>query len=409
MKTRKQSTDQQPLNASEVDMSTSSQPSTITLPSIQGVNMQNYDLQDVATDLQEADETRVPTGQLPTAETSSESGASRKNKRQAALKAKGGENPDTKPAKPAKPAPPPPFQVEQWDGAEYTECYLSDLMPLDETGLKSANVAMRDIIPENVANLRRSYREGASIPPLTVVWSNRQKFVPTDGNHRWEAQAKNLMEDLGLNPDDKASAKDPRFIEAMGQTLVSIEVVNSYKGHTLTNNDVIEMAFTANFTHGAPASTYGRTSYAIWWMERYVEEHGKPYHGIQQDACRVAGVDKTALSKALRRAKDKAEAKLKQPVDFTFLPAEDQDELDQSIEVTDLKQATDRLRQTCTGLIRVAKMFVDLFEDEESAHQYLAQFVQTAEDEEALSNLSGILSIGFDVPEADESSEEEGE
>jgi hypothetical protein len=190
-----------------------------------------------------------------------------------------------------------------------------------------------------------------------------------------------------MDPSNKKYLMEPDYIEAAKSEKLVVEVTNYVDGHPVTPRDLIRLAFTANFTHGLGVSTYGRTSYAIWLLADAAENGQKMK---QRDACALAGVTEQALSMALKREKDKAEKDAKQPVSLGYLSPEDQEQLEEFIEETDVQQETDKLTRDCKSLVAVARrLFQQLGDDPTSLHILLKEHVSGDETVSALAMISG--------------------
>lgn len=270
---------------------------------------------------------------------------------------------------------------------------LSNLFPLDATNIPFSKRAMREIVRSNVDTLKMAYNnyeqgvDGATCPPpIDVFYMSNGTFVPWDGNHRWTALSENLAEAIGLDPSDKKYTMNEAYVEAAQSEHVRVRITPLVDGHVPTTRDLIKMAFTANFTHGLAASTYGRTSYAIWLMSDAAERGEKLR---QRDACALAGVGETALSMALKRERDKASKDEKQPATLGYLAPEDSERLDEFSEASDIKESDDKLTNALKRLISTAKFLYDqLGDDPTSLHIILKEHVSGDETVSALDFVS---------------------
>lgn len=112
---------------------------------------------------------------------------------------------------------------------------LHTLLTLRDVGLPAE--AQRDLSQEHIDTLMGS--DPLDWPPINVTKMSRG-FLITDGNHRREAATK------------------------LGRTEIRAKCTTY---HII--NDVIEAAFSANLTHGLPASHKTRSDYAYWLHKTY--------------------------------------------------------------------------------------------------------------------------------------------
>jgi len=212
---------------------------------------------------------------------------------------------------------------------------LGSLVPLDETSIPNAALAMRELDEDNVTALYYAYKAGKTIPPPLVQQSSEGNLV-VGGMHRREALHR-IADEQGLNWDDQ-----------------SIEVKPT---HFTTQRELLNAAYLDNFGNGLGASRTSRSRYALQLMAWDAEDGypGEKPLSIHK-AAEMAGCSHVAVIKM--RDKLAGKPKTSKMVD-TLLSPEDNAE----IEAMHAEQASqpELVTDTQAALNKAAKtMFTSL-------------------------------------------------
>jgi hypothetical protein len=219
---------------------------------------------------------------------------------------------------------------------------INELHPLEEMDFEDA-AEIREARPLDDFTVETLVFSNPRTWPPILVTKTDIGYVVIDGRHRWQAAKERPLEQL------KATCK-------------------TFK----TPDEVIEAAYTANFTHGKPASKETRSSYARWL-------HKKDPELTQKEIGKRAGIKQATVSEALSRpaapptepkqpAKP-ARGKPKELVPGQFLPSEEE-------------QRHARRRKEARTMIRdMTKFFDDIKDlDEEAQRAEIAALFASTED-----------------------------
>jgi hypothetical protein len=180
---------------------------------------------------------------------------------------------------------------------------LGSLVPLDETSIPNAELAMRELDENNVVALYYAYKTGKTIPPLLIQQSSEGNII-VGGMHRREALTR-IAQEQGLEVETQ-----------------SIEVKPA---HLNTQREVLNAAYLDNFSNGLGASGTSRSRYALQLIAWDAEDGypgGKPMS--LHKAAEIAGCTHQAVMKM--RDKLAGKPKTKKMVD-TLLTPEDEAEI----------------------------------------------------------------------------------
>jgi ParB-like chromosome segregation protein Spo0J len=184
---------------------------------------------------------------------------------------------------------------------DQSEFYINvdELHSLEETGFEDAT-EVREARPLDDFTVETLFFSNPRVWPPIFVTKTDIGYVVIDGNHRWEAARQRPLEQ----------------IRATSRTFKSAD-------------EVIEAAYTANLTHGKPASKENRSSYARWLHKKFPKL-------TQKDIGKRAGISQATVSEALARPTPQVEpkqpevgGKRKAPVPGDLIPTGTQPEEEQ--------------------------------------------------------------------------------
>lgn len=154
---------------------------------------------------------------------------------------------------------------------------LERLISLEDAGFADADLAMREIDPDNIDQLAESDPdEWPELECVLVSLGEQVFYAVIDGNHRWEVA---------------------REIFALERIRV---IAREYKDQ----NAVIDKAFQANLRHGQASNKQTRSNYAVWlyFCECDRHENEPDYKPNIAEIARKAMLDRSVASRAINKA-----------------------------------------------------------------------------------------------------------
>jgi hypothetical protein len=241
---------------------------------------------------------------------------------------------------------------------------FSSIIMLDQTRIKNAKLAMREINSSHVEHMVLAIIDDNTIMPPLMVQRSSAGNILVDGNHRYNA----IRDVFKLNTP-------PENLHEVVGTLINV-VFTNYE----TERELLEGAFLANRENGLPTTDASRSKYAIWLLNNAAAD------GLQlsvRSAARLAGVSHTAVNKMLKKSSERS----KKSID-DLLPSIDEEEaaeLEESFIQEEWSQSEDELLTAIKGLLKSLKKVTQLagpsVTDENSSralHDYILNVAATS-------------------------------
>ncbi len=209
---------------------------------------------------------------------------------------------------------------------------LGALVPLEKTTIKDAKTAMRSVNKKHLASLLTASEN--EIPPI-IVQNTTDGFVIVDGYHRYArairlarrqflAQSRPHM----IDPESGQPSEELAGIESdkpqEENAFIARQTIRAETVNCASIFELLNMAYTANFKHGLPASESSRSRYGFWLFTELANA-GTPIS--IREAGRRSGVSHVAIQH-YRDAKVRETEKMEDGETTDDLPQDEQKALD---------------------------------------------------------------------------------
>lgn len=292
-----------------------------------------------------------------------------------------------------------PVVFEFLPSPKTTRVKLSGLISLDDTPLKYAKAALRDLNKEHVAHLAQAYEANESVPPIKVV-NTSWGWVIIGGYHR-RAALEGLIKAKFADPTTGkvSEAEVDAYHEARAGFMVPVQSLDIRNG-----SDAIMAAYVDNMSSGLPVADSNRSRFAIYLLQDAKERGVKM---TVTEAAHIARVSRVAVQRQMARDAGREGKNRRMPADVVTTP-EDLKDVQEYIEQAEAKQP-DRLNRSARSLLNMCLNVYDESQDIDALVQYINALIPAVKSDAetlraALETISMVLSL-VEVPDDDEQSQ----